>query len=72
VGQVWIHLNCGRDGCRHSSKHDPADLADRYGSETTWASFVVRCRCPICGHRGARLQISPPHMVDGSDAPRQV
>jgi Zn finger protein HypA/HybF involved in hydrogenase expression len=49
AAQVQIIVWC-RD-CRHRVERDPAELAARYGAETSIPDWAARLVCPRCGGR---------------------
>lgn len=71
MGRHWLTLFCGDFGCGYSRRFDPADLAEQLGATYPLARLVRRSVCSRCGHKGARLQIAPAHLVDGRDGPRR-
>lgn len=71
VGKLWMHVCCADYSCGYMRRFDPADLADQYGLNYPVARLMRRMVCSRCGLRGARVQVSPSHLVDGSDGPRK-
>jgi hypothetical protein len=45
-------------GCRHRVEPDPAELAGRYGAETTVLEWKARLVCSGCGSRKVDMVVS--------------
>ena len=44
--------------CRHRAEPDPAELAERYGAETTVPDWSKRLVCSQCGSRNVSFVVS--------------
>ena len=44
--------------CRHQVEPDPAEMAERYGAETTVPDWVKRLVCGQCGSRNVDFVVS--------------
>jgi hypothetical protein len=44
--------------CRHRAEPDPAEMAERYGAETTVPDWRKRLVCGQCGSRNVNLIVS--------------
>jgi Zn finger protein HypA/HybF involved in hydrogenase expression len=44
--------------CRHQVEPDPADMADRYGAETTVPEWHKRLVCSRCGSRRVDMVVT--------------
>jgi hypothetical protein len=44
--------------CRHQVEPDPAEMAERYGAETTVLDWKARLVCTGCGRRKVDMVVS--------------
>jgi Zn finger protein HypA/HybF involved in hydrogenase expression len=44
--------------CRHQVEPDPAEMAERYGAETTVPDWRARLVCSACGSRNVDMVVS--------------
>ena|SRR5215469_13916870 len=54
---VWC-TDCWCTDCRHQVEHDPAEMAERYGAETTVPDWVAKLVCSQCGSRNVSFVVS--------------
>jgi Zn finger protein HypA/HybF involved in hydrogenase expression len=47
--------------CRHHVEPDPAEMAKRYGAETTVPDWSARLVCGKCGSRQVNMVVSGTH-----------
>jgi hypothetical protein len=46
------------EDCRHQVEPDPAEMAERYGAETTVPDWGKRLVCSQCGSRNVHMVVS--------------
>jgi Zn finger protein HypA/HybF involved in hydrogenase expression len=56
AAQVRLIVWC-RD-CQHQVEPDPAEMAERYGDETTVPDWAARLVCGQCGGRRVNMVVS--------------
>jgi hypothetical protein len=50
-------------GCQHQIEPDPAEMAERYGAETTVPDWAARLVCGLCGSRRVNMVVSGTHLA---------
>jgi len=55
---LWLHLYCGRPGCRHYAVVYLTPLIVRWGPAASIEVLRRAARCTKCGHRGATVRSS--------------